>query len=97
MCWSPFYSALALTSNLLQHASISAVSPCTLNFYRQYFRNGTLPEPGTVCEVEGTSFSNTLNSLGARAVIPGLEDDDLTVLREAAIALKNGKRIRRFI
>ncbi|KAK7008049.1 AB hydrolase-1 domain-containing protein [Favolaschia claudopus] len=39
------------------HASITAPSLCTSNYFRQYFRNGTLPEPGTVCPVDAQLFA----------------------------------------
>lgn len=31
---------------------------CTSKYIREYFRNGTLPEVGTVCEVESTTFGD---------------------------------------
>lgn len=39
-------------SSIIQHCSISASSLCTTKYIRGYFHNGTLPEPGTICQVE---------------------------------------------
>jgi hypothetical protein len=35
---------------------MTAPSLCTSKYFRAYFQNGTLPEPGTVCPVEATLF-----------------------------------------
>ncbi|KAK7022930.1 hypothetical protein VNI00_016820 [Paramarasmius palmivorus] len=53
-----FPGSVVLTQDYAGHASISAPSFCTENALRAYFLNGTLPEPGTVCPVEGTAFTN---------------------------------------
>ena len=36
---------------VLQHASLAATSLCTAKAIREYFREGKLPEPGTICEI----------------------------------------------
>lgn len=41
---------------MFQHCSLAASSACTARAIRAYFRDGTLPEPGTVCEVESQWF-----------------------------------------
>ena len=41
-----------------QHCSISAPSLCTTKYVRQYFRDGTLPKPGTVCETDYGPFDD---------------------------------------
>ncbi|KAJ7159601.1 Alpha/Beta hydrolase protein [Mycena filopes] len=38
------------------HTSRTAPSLCTTLYFRQYFQNGTLPPPGTVCPVDVTLF-----------------------------------------
>ncbi|KAK7032395.1 hypothetical protein VNI00_013143 [Paramarasmius palmivorus] len=53
-----FPGSVVLTQDYAGHAAISAPSFCTENALRTYFLNGTLPEPGTVCPVEGTAFTN---------------------------------------
>ena len=35
---------------IVQHCSPSVPSLCTMKYVRQYFTNGTLPKPGTICE-----------------------------------------------
>ena len=43
---------------LSQHGSVSSPSLCTFNHVRQYFIDGKLPEPGTVCEVDAGPFDD---------------------------------------
>ncbi|KAF9475278.1 hypothetical protein BDN70DRAFT_883911 [Pholiota conissans] len=45
-----FKDSVVLTQNSAGHCSISAPSLCTQKYIRDYFIDGTLPEPGTVCE-----------------------------------------------
>ncbi|KAH9483248.1 Carboxylesterase A [Psilocybe cubensis] len=51
-----FKDSVVLTQNSAGHCSISAPSLCTQKYVRQYFVDGTLPEPGTVCEPLGKPF-----------------------------------------
>lgn len=43
----------------VQHSSLGQASLCTALTTRAYFVNGTLPEPGTVCEVDVSLFAGT--------------------------------------
>jgi hypothetical protein len=52
-----FNGSVVLTQNSAGHCSISAPSLCTQKYIRQYFVDGTLPDPGTVCEPIGKPFS----------------------------------------
>ncbi|KZV84203.1 hypothetical protein EXIGLDRAFT_842389 [Exidia glandulosa HHB12029] len=45
-----FKDAVVLTQNSPGHCSIAAASLCTAKYIRAYFRDGTLPAQGTVCE-----------------------------------------------
>ncbi|KAF5336901.1 hypothetical protein D9611_003052 [Ephemerocybe angulata] len=45
-----FRGAVVLTQDSPGHCSINAPSICTQRYIRQYFQDGTLPTPGTVCE-----------------------------------------------
>jgi len=45
-----FNNSIVLTQNSSGHCSISAPSLCTIKYVRQYFMDGTLPKPGTVCQ-----------------------------------------------
>ncbi|KAJ6480975.1 TAP-like protein-domain-containing protein [Mycena sanguinolenta] len=47
-----FAGSVVLTQDSIGHCSISSVSICTVKYIRQYFIDGTLPEPGTVCPVD---------------------------------------------
>ncbi|KAJ6541006.1 TAP-like protein-domain-containing protein [Mycena vulgaris] len=51
-----FNGSVVLTQDSVGHASISAPSICTQKHIRQYFLNGVLPEPGTICDVIGSPF-----------------------------------------
>ncbi|KAI0355782.1 alpha/beta-hydrolase [Trametes cingulata] len=47
------------------HCSLSAPSLCTAKHVRAYMVNGTLPEPGTVCEVDELPFVGTVKDVRA--------------------------------
>lgn len=47
----------------MQHCSLAAPSLCTAKAIRAYFRNGTLPEPGTMCDIQSQIFGEQLNPL----------------------------------
>ncbi|TFK22816.1 hypothetical protein FA15DRAFT_671144 [Coprinopsis marcescibilis] len=51
-----FRDSVVLTQDSAGHCSISATSMCTFKHVRKYFTDGTLPDPGTVCNVIGTPF-----------------------------------------
>jgi hypothetical protein len=50
-------------------------------YVRQYFLNGTLPEPGTVCPVIAPPFSvNDLDAAGDAQAVLSLSTEDRTLL-----------------
>ncbi|KAH9895107.1 alpha/beta-hydrolase [Cubamyces lactineus] len=49
------------------HCSLSAPSLCTAKHVRAYMTNGTLPAPGTVCEVDELPFIGRTNASKLRA------------------------------
>ncbi|KAL4866480.1 hypothetical protein BDV12DRAFT_199080 [Aspergillus spectabilis] len=51
-----FEGSVVLEHGGFGHGSTSHGSACTINAIRSYFSNGTLPEPGTVCEVDYAPF-----------------------------------------
>jgi TAP-like protein len=55
-----FLPSLQLLSGSItfQHCSISTPSTCTIKHVRQYFLEGTLPKPGTVCQVDLGPFDS---------------------------------------
>ncbi|KAF8816535.1 hypothetical protein BYT27DRAFT_7182119 [Phlegmacium glaucopus] len=53
-----FNNSVVLTQNSAGHTSISSPSLCTAKHVRQYFADGKLPEPGTVCEVDAGPFDS---------------------------------------
>jgi len=57
-----FKDSVVLTQNSPGHCSSSATSLCTSKAVRAYFRNGTMPDPGTVCEVESSIFGESVPS-----------------------------------
>lgn len=56
-----------LVQNSYGHCSPSGVSLCTAKYVREYFRDGTLPPEGTVCDVDEQPFvgrvGDNLNTL----------------------------------
>ncbi|KAJ7259819.1 Alpha/Beta hydrolase protein [Mycena rebaudengoi] len=61
-----FPGSVVLTQDSVGHTSLSAQSLCTYGYFRQYFQNGTLPEPGTVCPVETVLFPSVSGSTAVR-------------------------------
>ena len=54
-----------------QHGSISAPSLCTTKYVRQYFTDGTLPKPGTVCEADLDPFDSDFVKEGSTEDVQG--------------------------
>ncbi|KAF5310709.1 hypothetical protein D9619_008134 [Psilocybe cf. subviscida] len=52
-----FKDSVVLTQDSVGHASLSAPSVCTQKYVRDYFIDGTLPEPGTICHPVSGPFS----------------------------------------
>lgn len=80
----------------MQHASIAQPSLCTALAIRDYFVNGTLPEPGTVCEPDVMLFSNetivdvlTPMANTKRALLMNENDDEMLLMA----VKKLGKRM----
>ncbi|KAJ6544306.1 TAP-like protein-domain-containing protein [Mycena capillaripes] len=86
-----FAGSVVLTQDSAGHCSISAPSLCTQNHIRQYFLKGTLPEPGTVCAVNGSPFpTDEVEAVGdahAQAVLSLSTEDRnlLEAVRELAM------------
>ncbi|KAF7355564.1 Abhydrolase-4 domain-containing protein [Mycena sanguinolenta] len=59
-----FAGSVVLTQDSPGHCSIASVSLCTYKYIRQYFLNGTLPEPGTVCPVDVPLFPSSSDFAG---------------------------------
>ncbi|KAF8960263.1 TAP-like protein-domain-containing protein, partial [Flammula alnicola] len=51
-----FTGSVVLTQDSAGHCSISAPSVCTQKYVREYFIDGTLPQPGTICQPVGQPF-----------------------------------------
>uniref|UniRef100_A0A0W0FNU6 Peptidase S33 tripeptidyl aminopeptidase-like C-terminal domain-containing protein n=1 Tax=Moniliophthora roreri TaxID=221103 RepID=A0A0W0FNU6_MONRR len=51
-----FPGSVVLQQDSSGHGVLRSPSLCTANAIRAYFVNGTLPEPGTVCPIEGNPF-----------------------------------------
>jgi len=64
-----------LVQNSYGHCSLAAPSLCTAKHLRAYFENGTLPEEGTVCEVDELPFVGKVNSEKVNAM--SVEDREL--------------------
>jgi hypothetical protein len=74
------YYLSRISHSALKHTSFAATSPCQALAVQAYFRDGILPKPGTVCEIEDSLFSN---GNGTAAAVSARDDDDLlSTLRE---------------
>ncbi|KAI0355783.1 alpha/beta-hydrolase [Trametes cingulata] len=60
-----FGGAGLLVQNSYGHCSTAAPSLCTAKHIRAYMVNGTLPEPGTVCEVDEFPFVGPMKDVRA--------------------------------
>ncbi|KAJ7083873.1 Alpha/Beta hydrolase protein [Mycena epipterygia] len=78
-----FPGSAIFTQDSPGHASITAPSLCTAGYFRQYFQNGTLPPPGTVCPVEAALFPAPPNSTAAtrRSALSAEDEGLLTALK----------------
>ncbi|KAJ7923466.1 TAP-like protein-domain-containing protein, partial [Mycena leptocephala] len=76
-----FAGSVVLTQDSPGHCSLSGPSVCTRKYIRQYFLNGTLPEPGTVCPVIASPFpANDLDAAADAQAVLSLSMEDRTVL-----------------
>ncbi|KAF7358827.1 AB hydrolase-1 domain-containing protein [Mycena sanguinolenta] len=76
-----FPGSVLLTQDGPGHTSLSAPSLCTTGYFRQYFLNGILPAPGTVCPVDATLFGASANSTTKRAALNADEEEVLAALK----------------
>ncbi|KDR74350.1 hypothetical protein GALMADRAFT_141400 [Galerina marginata CBS 339.88] len=60
-----FEGSVVLQQNSSGHCSVSAPSVCTQLYVRKYFEDGTLPPAGTVCEVVGKPFPDSVSTLSS--------------------------------
>ncbi|KAF5311058.1 hypothetical protein D9619_008140 [Psilocybe cf. subviscida] len=56
-----FKDSIVLTQDSAGHTSLSAPSVCTQKHIRDYFADGKLPEPGTICHPVTSPFSTQAN------------------------------------
>ncbi|KAJ7908232.1 hypothetical protein B0H13DRAFT_2017302 [Mycena leptocephala] len=82
-----FPGSAIFTQDSPGHASITAPSICTSTYFRQYFQNGTLPEPGTVCPVDVTLFAPA-NAPGRRGALSAQEEELLQALKVIGDAVR---------
>ena len=64
---------------------MSAPSLCTTKYVRQYFTNGTLPKPGTICEADLGPFDSVTTGSTEDALGMYVNEEDeqlLSVIRE---------------
>ncbi|KAJ6487393.1 Alpha/Beta hydrolase protein [Mycena vitilis] len=67
-----FTGSVVLTQASAGHTSFAAPSVCTQKHVRQYFREGTLPKPNTVCPVIGDPFRDNRFPNDSRRLNPAL-------------------------
>ncbi|KAJ8092911.1 hypothetical protein PM082_023545 [Marasmius tenuissimus] len=54
-----FPGSVVLEQNSPGHCSVSAPSVCTAKIVREYFVDGTLPDQGTICPMDGMPFDDS--------------------------------------
>ncbi|KAH9895108.1 alpha/beta-hydrolase [Cubamyces lactineus] len=69
-----YHGAGLLVQNSHGHCSLSAPSLCTAKHVRAYMVDGTLPEPGTVCEADELPF------VGSVANVHAMSQEDMELL-----------------
>ncbi|GJE90051.1 alpha/beta hydrolase [Phanerochaete sordida] len=72
-----FNNSVVLHQDSAGHCSLSATSLCTAKAVREYFREGKLPQPGTVCSVESTIFPSYSEAQSGQA----LRGEDRAVMK----------------
>ncbi|KAJ7616533.1 TAP-like protein-domain-containing protein [Roridomyces roridus] len=78
-----FSGSVVLTQDSIGHCSLAAPSLCTQKHIRSYFRDGVLPEAGTVCSTDGGPFDTLLEGEeegAAQAVLGSFSAEDQTLL-----------------
>jgi hypothetical protein len=65
---------------------MTAPSLCTSAYFRQYFQNGTLPAPGTVCAADITLFGAPAPS--RRDALSAEEEELLAALKVISKAVR---------
>lgn len=63
-----FGGARLLTQDCVGHASVAAVSACTYKYMRQYISDASLPNEGTVCEVDEVPFQDSTSGQSQQGV-----------------------------
>ncbi|PPR04801.1 hypothetical protein CVT26_012974 [Gymnopilus dilepis] len=72
-----FKDSVVLTQDSAGHCSIAAPSLCTQKYIRQYFTDGSLPKPGTVCDAIEDTFPGSPAEGPRQAVfLSSLSKDD---------------------
>ncbi|KAJ7490993.1 Alpha/Beta hydrolase protein [Mycena latifolia] len=80
-----------LTINSPGHTSVNTHSTCAYGYLRQYFQNGTLPAPGTVCQPDRVLFPATNTT--AEGVARGLESRRVELLQAGRTIGKAQRRV----
>ncbi|KAK1230456.1 hypothetical protein PQX77_006450 [Marasmius sp. AFHP31] len=85
-----FPGSVLLTQDSPGHCSTKAPSVCTAQAIRAYFANGTLPEEGTVCPMDGSPFDDPETaSANSKRELGSEEDQIYKALHQLARAPDN--------
>ncbi|KAK1235214.1 hypothetical protein PQX77_001569 [Marasmius sp. AFHP31] len=81
-----FPGSVVLEQNSPGHCSVSAPSVCTAKIVREYFVNGTLPDQGTVCPMDGRPFDgrSATDAILKRDLMSGEEAELSDAMQELA-------------
>ncbi|KAK1226649.1 hypothetical protein PQX77_010361 [Marasmius sp. AFHP31] len=74
-----FPGSVVLEQRSPGHSSLAAPSVCTAKVVREYFVNGTIPEQGTVCPMDGSPFDDPTSATNStlRRDLMSSEDAEL--------------------
>jgi len=72
-----FEGSVVLQHNGYGHCSIAQPSLCSAKYIQAYFNNGTLPAPGTICEVDvplfsGETWANAFSPISLNGTTAGM-------------------------
>ena len=77
----------SITDRCSQHTSLAEASTCSTQVIQAYFVNGTLPEKGKVCEVNGKLFQKTAGAkVGSKREVHSDEGRLLRAAEEVSLA-----------
>ncbi|KAK1221312.1 hypothetical protein PQX77_015884 [Marasmius sp. AFHP31] len=87
-----FPGSVVLEQNSPGHSSVAVPSACTTKVVREYFVNGTLPDQGTICPMDGTLFPDpSATNATSKRDLMSVEDKLADAMQELARKHSRGR------